>query len=186
MARYSAVLDACVLVPIALADTLLRVAERGLYRPLWSEQLLGEARDAICEIHPTADAARIDRRFATMDAAFEDARIEAHPEVEIEFYLPDLDDRHVVATAVVGRADAIVTMNVRDFPIEVMDSLAIEVVHPDDFLLNQLDLAPRLVVDVVMEQAAQTTSPKLTPIDLASRLARAGVPKFADEIRRLV
>ena len=77
-------------------------------------------------------------------------------------------------------------MNVRDFPIEVMDSLAIEVVHPDDFLLNQLDLAPRLVVDVVMEQAAQTTSPKLTPIDLASRLARAGVPKFADEIRRLV
>ena len=166
-------LDACVLVPIALADTLLRVAERGLYRPLWSEQLLGEARDAICEIHPTADAARIDRRFATMDAAFEAARIEAHPEVEIEFHLP-------------GRADAIVTMNVRDFPIEVMDSLAIEVVHPDDFLLNQLDLAPRLVVDVVMEQAAQTTSPKLTPIDLASRLARAGVPKFADEIRRLV
>lgn len=179
-------LDACVLVPIALADTLLRVAERGLYRPLWSEQLLEEARDAIGEIHPMADAARIDRRFATMDAAFEDARIEARPEVVIEIQLPDLDDRHVVATAVVGRADAIVTMNVRDFPIEVMESLAIEVVHPDDFLLNQLDLAPRLVVDLVMEQAAQTTSPKLTPIDLASRLARAGVPKFSDEIRRLV
>jgi hypothetical protein len=28
------VLDACVLVPIALADTLLRLAERDLYRPL--------------------------------------------------------------------------------------------------------------------------------------------------------
>ena len=105
----------------ALADTLLRVAERGLYRPLWSEQLLEEARDAIGEIHPMADAARIDRRFATMDAAFEDARIEAHPEVVIEIQLPDLDDRHVVATAVVGRADAIVTMNVKDFPIEVME-----------------------------------------------------------------
>jgi hypothetical protein len=33
MPRYTAVLDACVLVPIALAVTLLRVAEKGLYRP---------------------------------------------------------------------------------------------------------------------------------------------------------
>ena len=32
MPRYTAVLDACVLVPIALADALLRVAEKGLYR----------------------------------------------------------------------------------------------------------------------------------------------------------
>jgi hypothetical protein len=76
-----------------------------------------------------------------------------------------------------------ISVHIRDFPVEVMEPLAIEVVHPDDFLLNQLDLAPRIVVDVVMEQAAQTTKPKLTPIDLAARLARAGVPKFADEIR---
>ena len=42
MPRYTAVLDACVLVPIALADTLLRVAEKGLYRPLWSGRILAE------------------------------------------------------------------------------------------------------------------------------------------------
>ena len=40
MPRYTAVLDACVLVPIALADTPLRVAEKGLYRPLWSDRIL--------------------------------------------------------------------------------------------------------------------------------------------------
>jgi len=39
MPRYTAVLDACVLVPIALADTLLRVAEKGLYR-LWVPEIL--------------------------------------------------------------------------------------------------------------------------------------------------
>ena len=52
MPRYAVVLDACVLAPIALADTLLRIAEKGLYRPLWSERILGEAQAAIEEIHP--------------------------------------------------------------------------------------------------------------------------------------
>lgn len=44
MARCTVVLDACVLVPIALADTLLRIAEHGLYRPLWSERILEDGR----------------------------------------------------------------------------------------------------------------------------------------------
>ena len=44
--------DACVLVPIALADTLLRLAEADLYRPLWSERIIDEMVSAIEEIHP--------------------------------------------------------------------------------------------------------------------------------------
>jgi len=66
MPRYAAVLDACVLVPVVLADTLLRVAEKGLYRPLWSKRILTEAREAIEEIHPGID---VHKRFADMDAA---------------------------------------------------------------------------------------------------------------------
>jgi hypothetical protein len=51
VARYTVVLDACASVPIVLADILLRVAERGLYRPLRSERILAEAQEAILEIH---------------------------------------------------------------------------------------------------------------------------------------
>lgn len=72
MPRYTAVLDACVLVPVALADTLLRVAEKGLYRPLWSDRILGEAQAAIEEIHPGTDTAK---RFASMREAFDDALV---------------------------------------------------------------------------------------------------------------
>jgi hypothetical protein len=61
MTRYTAVLDACALVPIALADTLLRIAEKGLYRPLWSDRILTEAQEAIEEIHPGID---VTKRFA--------------------------------------------------------------------------------------------------------------------------
>jgi len=85
-----------------------------------------------------------------------------------------------------GRADAIVTANLRDFPDDVMTPLGIAVVSPDEFLLDQLDLAPRIVLDVLREQAAHTRRPPLTPTDLLARLARAGLPAFADEADRMI
>jgi hypothetical protein len=108
MPRYTAVLDACVLVPVALADTLLRVAEKGLYRPLWSDRILTEAREATEEIHPGLDAGK---RFTSMREAFGDALVTGWEELEPAIRLPDQDDRHVVAAAIRGGADAIVTAN---------------------------------------------------------------------------
>jgi hypothetical protein len=72
MTRYTAVLDASVLVPVALADTLLRIAEKGLYRPLWSDRILMEAQEAIEEIYPGID---VTKRFADMRDAFDDALV---------------------------------------------------------------------------------------------------------------
>jgi predicted nucleic acid-binding protein len=186
VARYAVVLDACVLVPIALADTLLRLAERDLYRPLWSARIVAEATDAIVDIHPEIPPERVRARFAAMNDAFEDACVERWENLEHTVTLPDADDRHVVAAALGGRADAIVTANLGDYPMDVLGPLDIEVVHPDDFLLDQLDLAPRIVLDVVRAQAAHTRQPALTPVDLIARLARCGVPGFADEVGRLI
>lgn len=186
MARYAVVLDACVLVPVTLADTLLRIAERDLYRPLWSARIVAEAIDAIVEIHPNIPLDQVQRRFAAMDEAFEDARVGGWENLEATVALPDPDDRHVVAAAVRGRSDAIVTANVRDYPPEILGPLQIEIIHPDDFLLDQFDLAPRIVLDVLREQADHTRQPALTPIDLIARLARAGVPGFADDAGRLI
>lgn len=186
MARYAVVLDACVLVPIALADTLLRIAEHELYRPLWSDRILAEAADAVLEVHPDIPPEQVGKRFAAMDEAFEDARVEGWEHLEATVTLPDPDDRHVVAAALRGRADAIITTNVRHYPTDTLEPLGIEVIHPNSFLLDQLDLAPRIVLDVLREQAANTHHPPLTPIDLIARLARAGVPGFADEAGRLI
>lgn len=186
MPRYTALLDACVLVPIALADTLLRVAERELYRPLWSERILDEAADAVLEIHPDLEPGVVTKRFAAMNNTFKEASVEGWEIFEETIALPDPDDRHVVAAAMRGRADTIVTANLRDFPDETFTPLEIAVVDPDAFLLDQLDLAPRVVLDVLREQAAHTRSPALTPTDLLARLARAGVPAFADEAGRMI
>ncbi len=186
MARYAVVLDACALVPVALADTLLRIAERDLYPPLWSARILDEALVAIAEIHPSIPAEQLRQRFDAMNGASEDAAVSGWEDSVSTVTLPDPDDRHVVAAALRGRADAIVTANVRDYPPDVLDPLNLEVIHPDTFLLDQLDLAPHVVLDVLHEQADHTRRPALTPVDLIARLARAGAPGFADEAGRLI
>ena len=58
MARFSAVLDACVLVPIAQAGTLLHLAEAGLCRPVWSGRILDETVRALEAMHPDMRGSR--------------------------------------------------------------------------------------------------------------------------------
>lgn len=54
--------------------------------------------------------------------------------------LPDKEDRHVLAAAIAGHADCIVTFNLRDFHGEALARHDIEALHPDDFIMNQLQL----------------------------------------------
>jgi hypothetical protein len=160
MPRYTAVLDACVLVPIALADTLLRLAEKGLYRPLWTDRILSAAQTAIEEVHPGIDAGK---RFAGMREAFNDSLITGWEDLEGGFSLPDEDDRHVVAAAIKGGAHAIITANPGRHPHCHPRPVRARGIHPDDFLLDQLDLSPPTILQVIREQASHTRRPPLTP-----------------------
>jgi hypothetical protein len=124
------------------------VAEKGLYRPLWSDRILAEAQAATEEIHPGIDAGK---RFAQMREAFDDALVTGWEELQSGIRLPDQDDRHVVA-AIRGGADGIITANVKDFPATVLKPLGLEAVRPDDFLLDQLDLTPPTILQVILEK----------------------------------
>lgn len=178
MSRFTALLDACALVPIALADSLLRLAEAGIYRPLWSERILEEMADAVVEIHP--DLEHIQRRVAAMRDAFDDATVTGWEPLVGSIDLPDPDDRHVVAAAIVGRADIIVTASIKDFPKNALAPFDIEAQTPDTFLLNQLDLDPRLVMRTIDEQAAACQQPSLTIPSLLTRLRASGAPGFSE------
>ena len=114
MTKPVVVLDACVLVPIRLATTLLWLAEAGLFQPMWSEQISDEVRRNLPKVGVAPDTA--DHRVSMMRNAFDDeAMIDDFAHL-LEDLTCDPKDRHVLAAAIRGGADTILTFNQKDFP----------------------------------------------------------------------
>lgn len=180
MAKFAAFLDACALVPIAQADTLLRLAEIGLYRPLWSDMVLNETVAALETVHPDMKrSGAAHKRVDVMRRHFVDACVENWGQVLNAVQLPDPGDRHVVAAAFKGRADVIVTGNVKDFPASQLERFNLSAQTPDEFLLNQLDLEPQPVMELLRSQAADARKPPLELDELLAILEKCGAKEFA-------
>lgn len=152
--EYAAVLDACVLLPMPLCDTLLRLAEDpAFYRPLWSQEILREVGDAMeTRLKLTKD--QRDYRLSQMQKAFPEAMVRIPKKLLETFDCPDKDDRHVLACAVKGQANAIVTKNTKHFPPECLEEYGILCQPPDEFLVHQFYLGPQEVVEKLDRQAA--------------------------------
>ena len=117
-----AVYDACVLYPAALRDTLIRVALTGLVRARWSEAILDEWERSILRVRPELDRGALGRTRELMNIALPDAVIRGFEPHVAGLELPDPDDRHVLAAAIHGGAQTIVTFNLKDFPEEKLSS----------------------------------------------------------------
>lgn len=187
---FRAVLDANVLFPFSLRDTLLRLAEPApspapvpLYIPLWSERILDEMVRNLVE-DGRMDQDQADRLASLMRSAFEEAAVGEEAIVALEGSMTnDPGDRHVLAAAVASGADAIITFNLDHFSPEACDPFAVEPTHPGEFLLALYGLAPEVVVEEVHQQAADLTNPPWSFDELVGALERAGVEQFAEALR---
>ncbi len=179
---FSALLDADALFSAAVRDLLLRAAEAGLYRPLWTEQILEEMRNAI--LRKRKDLALRDmRRLVThMRAAFPEAEVSGYRAL-IPAMGNNKDDRHVLAAAVAGRADVIVTWNTRHFPRSACEPYGVDVQTPDEFLVHAIHLRPDRMVWVVRRQAADLRKPPMDLDEILDRLS-GHVPRFVEDLRR--
>lgn len=181
--RFPAFFDTNVLYGALLNDCILSLAEVGLFRPLWSEDIMTELRRNL--LAASEQPALVDKRIATMEAFFPDAMVRGY-ELLVEQMTNHPKDRHVLAAAVRGGAEVLVTFNLKDFRSEATAPYDVEVVHPDEFLLDQLDLYPGATIRGIEEVVANYDSPAMAMDDYLLALARAGVPKFADSTRDLL
>ncbi len=148
---YIAVLDTCVLAPMPLCDTLLRLAEDpSIYIPKWSNDILRELRSTLPRMGYTA--AQAERRINAMEAAFEDANVTGY-EGLVGAMTNDSKDRHVLAAAVRCGANAIITSNAKHFPSESVRMYDINVLTPGDFLVQQFHQDQDLFAEKLVAQA---------------------------------
>ena len=124
--RFVVVLDANVLYPFLVRDVLLRFAEGGLYRARWSMQILDEWNAALISDKPALRTSVLSARDA-MGRTFPEAMVDGYEYLIPALELPDKNDRHVLAAAIVSGAQHIITENLRDFPPEVLAPFDIEV-----------------------------------------------------------
>ena len=139
----TALLDANILYSACLRDFLLRLAAEELYRPLWSAQIQDEWTGRLLVDRPDLTKAQTDYTTGQMDKYFGDARVIGYGHLVEQVHLPDPDDRHVLAAAMQGGAQRIVTWNLKDFPLDGTLRYAIEAQCPDEFVMELLDASPQ-------------------------------------------
>lgn len=178
------VYDANVLHPASLRDLLIRLAVTGLYRARWTEAILDEMIASVIRANPQLDQGRLERTRQLMIAAVPDCLVTGHEPLIKAVELPDKDDRHVFAAAILCRAQIIVTENLRDFPDSVLSQFNIEAQSPDHFVYHLVRTAYEEVVHVITKQAAALSRPPQSYNQLLGRLEQVGLPRTVAAIRR--
>lgn len=90
-------------------------------------------------------------------------------------------DRHVLAAAVRSRAEAIVTYNLRHFPLSALKPYSLTAVGPSAFLKNLLELDRNAVQTVLQDQAMAISQ----PMEYLLERLRVNVPGFVDALLRV-
>jgi predicted nucleic acid-binding protein len=142
LGTFTALYDACVLYPAPLRDLLMELALTDLFRAKWSHMIHDEWIQAVLKDRPDLSAEKLKRTRDLMDAHVRDCLVENFEDLIPALKLPDPNDNHVLAAGIRGRADVIVTYNLKDFPSNVLERYGIAAQHPDEFLTHLIDLAP--------------------------------------------
>jgi len=172
-----ALLDTCVLYPTVMREVLLGVARAGMFTPMWSARILEEWSRAARKLGPEGEA-QARSEVAMVRANWPDAEVQYGAGLEARLWLPDPADIHVLAAAVAGSADVIVTMNASDFPRNILAEEGLSRVAPDEFLFGFWQSHPELVASVA--DAVRLEAERLSdqPWDMRKLMKKARLPRL--------
>lgn len=184
-ARYTALLDACVLYSQAITDALMSLAANRLYAAKWTTRIENEWISNLESNRPELSGRLTQRRDAMRDAV-PDWEVEAQTWQALEpaMRLPDPGDAHVLAAAIAGHADCIVTLNLKDFPQDDVSPFGIEVMHPDDFIVKQMDLDPVSALASFKAMRGRWRRPDATAEEFVQAMERHGLVVTAERLRQ--
>jgi len=186
-ARFTAVLDACVLFPIATADALISLAVAGLFSAKWTVAIEDEWLAVAERRHPGLSGRFTTRRDAMREAVLDwEVNAEGWQALAPALTLPDPKDVHVLSAAIAGHADCIVTTNLKDFPASALEVYGLVALHPDDFIVAQLDLDLYSALGAFKAMRARKRNPTYGAEEFATAMERNGLVATAERLRRAV
>lgn len=187
MANFTAVLDACVLYPFSLRDILMNLAETDCFRARWTSDITDEWTRHVIADNDRVTRPMLDRTIQCMTDAVPDCLITNYQFMVDSIQYTDEKDRHVLAAAIVGYADVIVTANLKDFDADaILANHDIEIQHPDTFISHIIDLNPVMACGAFRRWRKSLKNPPFSPDELLELILRQGLPvthsKFKERI----
>lgn len=183
ISTFTAFFDANVFFGSRLRSLILELANTGLFRARWSEDVHREWMEAV--VKRSQGKITLEKLLPTrqaMDSAVLDCLVMNYEPLIDTLSLPDKDDRHVLAAAISCHASAIVTYNLKDFPEAELKKYGLHAKHPDEFLLDLYDLDPHLFLRAVDEDRRHYVDPPLSVDDYISSLEKAWVKRTAERL----
>lgn len=175
---FTALYDANVLYPAPLRDLLMNLAMTGVFRARWSPSIHEEWKRNLLLNRPDISREQLDRTSHCMDAAVPDGLVTDYESLAVGLDLPDEDDRHVLAAAIIKcNASVIVTFNLKDFPQAALGRFDIEALHPDDFIADLWDLDKSAVLAAAQRQRLSLKNPPLSVQKYLDKLLQQRLPE---------
>jgi hypothetical protein len=157
----------------------MRLSMTGLFRAKWSHAIHEEWMGHVLERYSDKTRADVERTRDLMDRYAMDAIVFDYENLMPGLKLPDPKDIHVLAAAIRGRADVIVTFNLQDFPEDYLKQFDIIPQHPDDFVAHQFTLNAGQVCAAAKQHRASLQKTKPSVPDYVDLIQRIGLPKTA-------
>jgi hypothetical protein len=155
-----------------------------LFRAHWTKDIHAEWMRNVASDRPDLTPDRLERTRELMDAHVRDCLVEGYERLIPSLALPDEDDRHVLAAAIVAGADVIVTYNLKDFPSDCLDTYGIEAQHPDEFVTHLIDLAPSVVCAAAATIRTRLRNPPKSVDEYIDIVEHQRLPQTAHALRR--
>ncbi|WP_227267909.1 RSP_2648 family PIN domain-containing protein [Roseobacter weihaiensis] len=171
-------IDTCVLYPTVMRQMVLGAARQNAFTPLWSGRILEEWARAACKLGPTGEA-QARAEIALTEAAFPAARVKVPEGLVAALWLPDDNDIHVLAAAVSASAEAIMTLNAKDFPRGTLAEQGLTRIDPDGYLYDLWLKTPVLMEAVGAEVLAEAQRLSGAPWQMRALLKKARLPRLA-------
>lgn len=176
-------LDACVIYPAMLRDTLMRLAVEEVFQAHWTEIIHDEWIRNLLNNRPELTLKQL-RHVANLMNTHVPRAVVKEFEHRIEsLQLPDSEDRHVLAAAIHIGATYIVTFNHRDFPASALDPYGIQTIGPDALIVKLFEIQPEHVLNAFRIQRSSLRNPTMNADQFSDKLEAKNMEKTAQILR---